>query len=151
MLIAFVVLCAAGDLILATVYNEAFHIKRAFPEARVGPSHRFSPVFSAWDFVSIIVPGDYVSPIDHATVTVRASSEPVDVAKLLRFRVGSIHIDDSEIANSGLLLRGHEPNIPIRISNPTFLGASPDELKILEKRKVYDEFSGTEVYWFGNV
>ena len=146
-----VVLPFAIFLLLATVFNEAFNIKRACPQAHVSPSHRFGPVFSVWDLFGALVPGDYISPVDRANIAIQASEAPVDLAKLLGFRVSYIQIFDSEIENYRELLTGHEPAIPINLVNPTFLGASPEELKLLDKHKKYDEVSGREVYWFGSV
>jgi hypothetical protein len=151
LLIAGVGLLAAGELILATALNEAYHIKRSFPDARVFPSHRFGPVFSPWDFASFVVPGDFISPIDHADVSIESASEPVDIAKLLEFRVSYVRIIDCEIVNFDALLRDEDINISIMMSNPTFLDASPEELKNLEEDKVMNDVTMEEEYWFGHV
>jgi len=150
-IIALLALPFAAFLVLATFFNEAFNIKRAYPKAHVSASHRFGPVLSLWDLFGALVPGDYIAPVDHANIAIQASEKPVDIAKLLGFRVGYIQIFDSEIENFDGLLTGHKPNIPINLVNPTFLGASPEELLILDKHKVYDEVSNRYVYWFGSV
>ena len=150
-LVGFLVLPVATFLLLATIFNEAFLIKRACPKAQVTASHRFTLVLSLWDLFGFLVPGDYVSPIDHAEVAISGSEIPVDLRKLLSFRVTHIQIVDSEIMNFDGLLTGHEPNIPINLVNPTFLGASAEDLKLLDKHKVLDEDSGKDVYRFGSV
>ena len=151
MLIGLLVLPITTFLMMATFFNEAFLIKRAFPKANVIASDRFTQVLSLWDLFGFLVPGDYVSPIDHAEVAINGSGMPVDMAKLLSFRVVYVQIVDSEIMNYDELLTGHEPNIPITLVNPTFLGASPEDLQRLNKHKDFDEASGKDVYQFGSV
>ena len=151
LLIAFIVLCAGAVLILATVFNEAYRIKRSFPDAQVTPSHRFGPVFALWDLASFIVPGDFVSPIDRADVTIQSAGRPVDIGKLLQFRVSYVRILDSQIVNYDTLLRDEDLSISIMMDNPTFLDASPEDIKNLDGEKVMDAVTMEEVYWFGNV
>lgn len=151
LLVGLLLLPVATSLLMATFFNEAFLIKRAFPNAHVTTSHRFTQVLSQWDLFGFLVPGDYVSPIDHAEVAINGSARPVDMAKLLRFRVTYVQIVDSEIMNFDELLTGHEPNIPINLVNPTFLEASPEDLQRLDKHKDFDEESGKDVYRFGSV
>ena len=150
-LFSLLVLPVATFLLLATIFNEAFLIQRAWPKAQVTTSHRFTQVLSPWDWFGFLVPGDYVSPIDHAEVAISGSKTPVDMRKLLSFRVTHVQIVDSEIVNFDGLLTGHEPNVPITLVNPTFLGASPEALKLLDKHKVPDPDSGKDVYQFGSV
>jgi len=145
------VLPFATYVVLVTMFNEAFHIKRAFPKAQVSPSHRFTQVLSLWDLFGALVPGDYVSPIDNAEVIINRSEKPVDVSKLLGFRVTGIQISDSEVVNFYVLLNGHEPNIPINLINPVFPGASPQDLQNLEEHKKHDVVSGKTRYFFGSV
>lgn len=151
MLVGLLVLPAATFMLMATAFNEAFLIKRACPEAHVTASHRFNQVLSHWDLFGFFVLGDYVSPIDHAEVSISGSKSPVDLARLLSFRVTYVQIVDSEIMNFDELLTGHEPNIPISLVNPTFLRASPEDLRLLERHKIYDEALDKEVYRFGTV
>lgn len=141
----------ATFLLLATIFNEAFNIKRTYPQAHVSASHRFSPVFSLWDLFGFLVPGDYVSPIDCADVAINRSGKPIDLAKLLSFRVSYIQIVDSEIGDFDVLINGHEPNIPIELINPVFPGASPQDLEKLEKHKRPYKVSGKTIYFFGSV
>jgi hypothetical protein len=148
LLLALIVLGGVAVLILATSFNEAYRIKRSFPEARSYPSHRISPFFSLWDLV--VVPGDFVPPIDYAAVSIRSASNPVNISQLLEFRVQYITIFDSDITGYESLLRDPHRGIPIMMSNPRFLNASPEDLIIIDKQKVYDEVTGNYVYWFGN-
>ena len=141
----------ATILLLSTIFNEAFKIKRAYPQAQVSVSHRFGPVFSLWDVFGFLVPGDYVSPIDFANVAIKGSRKPIDLAKLLSFQVAYVQIVDSEIADFEILLKGHEPNIPIELINPVFPGASPQDLENLEKHKRPYKVSGMTIYFFGSV
>lgn len=150
-LIGLLVMVVTAFLVLATSSNEAYRIKRAYPSAQVAPSHRYSPVFSLWDLFGFMVPGDYVSPIDHAEVRINGSENPVDVSKLLGFRVTAIQIVDSEVTSFDVLLKGHEPNIPIELINPVFPGASPQDLENLEKHKKPYKVSGRTIYFFGSV
>lgn len=147
-LIAIILLFVSSSVILSTACNEAHSIRRVFPEARVDPAHRFSPVFSGWDLASLVVVGDYVSPIDSASVVIRGSSEPVNLAKLLKFRVSVIYIYDSEIADFETLLNGHQPNVPIMLVNPSFPEATDEDLNLLEAAKAHHD--GEELYWFGS-
>ena len=146
LLLALIVLGGGAELILATSYNEAYRIKRSFPEARAYPSYRISPVLSLWDLV--VVPGDFVSPIDYADVSITSASNSVNISELLTFRVSYVRIFDSDITGYESLLRDPHNGIPIMMSEPRFLDASPDELMIIEKHKFYDEVTGKYVYWF---
>ena len=154
LLLAMTLLGSGGFLlvgaVLGTKYNEAHRIKRVCPEARVWPSHRFGPIFHIWDFASIFVFGDFISPIDRADVTIQSAREPVDIGKLLQLRVNYVIILDSEIVNYDALLRDENLTISIMMRNPVFLEASPEDITNLDGEKSIDDVTLEEVYWFGN-
>ena len=139
-----------GYLATATIFNEAFHIRRVSAEAKVNQSHRFGPVFSFWDIPSFFVLGDYISPIDYGDVVIDLSSEPVSIERLVNLRVSTLHITDSEIIDFRHLLSGDE-NPYIVLVGPIFINATEEEMRQLNRSRRVNEITGYVEYCFGNV
>lgn len=139
-----------GYFAIATLFNEAFHIRRVSPEARVYQSHRFGPVFSLWDIGSIFIVGDYLSPVDYGNVVIEESSTPVSIERLVGLRVSSLYVTDSEIIDFQHLLKGVE-NPYIVLVGPTFVDATEEEIEQLNRHRRINQDTGYLEYSFGNV
>lgn len=138
-------------LLLTTVFNEALHIRSAYPSARVSVYHANSPDISVWDFFRLIVPGDYIGPSEWGAVTITAHESTVDIRDLLRYRTQYIILKDCEVSNIEPLI-SPEYNRPVfLIRNCRFIELSPEASSELQNRKHTDEATGSTDYWFGVV
>ena len=138
-------------LLLTTVFNEALHIRSAYPSAQVGVYHANSPDISVWDFFRLFVPGDYIGPSEWGAVTITDHETTVDIQDLLRYRTQYIILKDCDVSNIEPLISPEYSRPVFLIRDCSFIELSPEASSELEKRKHNDEATGSTDYWFGVV
>ena len=148
-LIGLTVAILGSYLLLTTLFNEALHIRTAYPTARVSVHHENSPDISIWDFFRLIVPGDYIGISESAAVTIRGHEDTVDIRDLLKYRTQYIILEDCDVSNIDPLLAPDYSRPVFLIRNSRFIGVPPEILTKIEEHKHIDKATGTTDYWFG--